>query len=35
MRHCLDLDGFGDLLITGPPCTPPAYLRLEQGVDQS
>lgn len=35
VRHRLDLDGFRNLLITGPPRTPPAHLRLEQGVDQS
>lgn len=34
MRHGFDLDGFGDLLIAGPPGTPPAHLGLEKGVHQ-
>ena len=34
MRHCFDLHRFRDLLIAGPPSTPPAHLRLEQCIYQ-
>lgn len=35
VRHCFHLHGFGDLLIAGPPCAPPAHLGLEQRVYHS
>lgn len=35
MRHCLDINSFGDLVIAGPACTLPAHLGLEQSVHQS